>query len=114
MDTITGCWKGALVPDSGGIATAFALSQPAHELKPAAGVTLSLAGGSYMPARLLEAAPRAMVALADDSRDPVSGCAAKLLLEGRVQGDHLVGHWTRRDETGRVLSSGHLTASRIA
>ena len=112
MDTITGCWKGALVPDHGGITTSFALSQPAHELKPAAGITLTLSGGASIPARLLEGAPRAIVALADGASDPDSGGLAQLLLEGRVMGDRLVGHWMRRDASGRVLSSGHLTASR--
>jgi hypothetical protein len=112
VDTITGCWEGALVPEHGGITTSFALIQPAHELRPAAGITLSLAGGASIPARLLEGAPRSMVALADDAQDPESGGVAQLLLEGRVLGDMLVGHWMRRDVSGRVLSSGHLTASR--
>ena len=112
MDTITGCWEGALVPDHGGMATSFALRQPAHELKPVAGITLTLSGGASIPAQLLDGAPRAIVALADNASDPESGGLAQLLLEGRVFGDRLVGHWMRRDATGRVLSSGHLTASR--
>jgi hypothetical protein len=89
------------------------LSQPGHELRPAAGITLTLAGGASIPARLLEGAARAMVALADGARDPESGRSAQLLLEGRVLGDRLVGHWMRRDASGRVLASGHLTASRM-
>lgn len=122
MDTITGCWQGALISEQGGRALPFALQQSARELTATGGalptgasptgVTLALGGGATVPARLLEGASRALVALADDTRDPESGALAQLLLEARLAGDHLVGHWMRRDANGRVLASGQLTASR--
>lgn len=111
MDTITGCWQGALIPDHGGRELPFALQQFARDVSPT-GVTLALGGGATVPARLLEGASRALVALADDTRDPDSGALAQLLLEARLAGDHLVGHWTRRDANGRVVATGQLTASR--
>lgn len=112
VNTITGCWQGALIPDHGGRALPFALQQCAREVSPIGGITLALGGGASVPARLLEGASHALVALADDTRDPESGALAQLLLEARLAGDHLVGHWMRRDANGRVVATGQLTASR--
>jgi hypothetical protein len=112
VDTITGCWEGALISDHGGDDTAFALTQPARELAPTCGTTLTLAGGAAFPARLLDGAARALVALVEGARDPESGAVTGLLLDARVRGDRMVGHWMRRDAAGHVLASGHLTAGR--
>lgn len=90
----------------------FALRQPTRDISLTSGVTLALAGGASMPARLLEGASHAMVALAEGTRDPDSGALAQLLLEARLAGDHLVGHWMRRDADGRVTATGQLTATR--
>lgn len=90
----------------------FALQQPRRDVKLTAGVTVALAGGESMPARLLEGASHAMVALAEGTRDPESGALAQLLLEARLAGDQLVGHWMRRDAEGRVVAQGQLTAHR--
>ena len=114
MDTITGCWKGALISDQGGGDTAFALTQPARAVAPTSGTTLTLGGGASFPARLLDGAPRALVALVEGARDPQSGAMGGLLLEARVHGDEMVGYWVRRDDAGHVLASGHLTAGRAA
>ena len=112
MDTITGCWEGALLSDHGGAPTAFALVQPAHELTPKCGTTLSLGGGASFPARLPDGTARVLVAFVEGARDPESGEVVGLLLEARVRGDRMVGSWMRRDEAGHVLASGHLTAGR--
>jgi len=112
VDTITGCWEGALISDHGAITTAFALTQPPHELSPVVGTTLALAGGASIPARLLDGTARALVALVDSARDPESGRFAQLLLDARIGGDRMVGHWTRRDAVGHVTGQGPLTASR--
>lgn len=118
MEMITGCWQGALVSDHGGADLHFALRQPTRDANasaggtPASGLTVALEGGVNMPARLLEGASHAMVALAEGTRDPESGAFAQLLLEARLAGGHLVGHWLRRDAEGRVTATGHLTATR--
>ncbi|MES2524470.1 MAG: hypothetical protein V4617_17355 [Gemmatimonadota bacterium] len=113
MDTITGCWKGALIPDAGGSETTFALSQPPRSLTPTSGTTLVLGGGVSTPARLLEGATQALVALVEDHLDN-EGSAAGLLLEARVRGDRMVGSWMRRAPDGSVVGSGRLTAIRTA
>lgn len=113
MDTITGNWEGALIPEAGGTLTVFALQQPERAPSLTAGTTLRLGGGVLRPVLLLEGASRAMVALAEGIRDPDSGALAQLLLQARLAGDSLVGHWMRRDAAGRVLAQGWLTADRM-
>ena len=103
-----------MISDHGGVATAFALTQPARELSPTAGTTLTFAGGAPFPARLLDGTARALVALVEDARDPETGGPVGLLLDARIGGDRMVGHWTRRDAAGHVLASGYLTAGRAA
>ena len=65
------------------------------------------------PARLLDGAARAFVALVDETRDPVSGRLAQLFVDARVRGDRLVGRWIRRDHDGQILESGQLAADRV-
>ena len=110
MDTITGCWEGALITDDGTRETRFALRQPSHAVTDA-GPVFSFDGTST-PTRLLDGASRSFVALADTPVDPVSGRIAQLLLEARVLGDRLVGRWIRRDGAGHVVARGVLRAAR--
>ena len=109
MDTITGSWKGALISEDGQ-RTRFALDQPSHALWNAAPV-FSI-DGADTNAQLLEGAERSFVALAEGPRDPRSGRFAQLLLEARVLGDRLVGHWLRRDSCGEVVAEGQLVGRR--
>jgi hypothetical protein len=107
MDTITGTWKGALISDDGQ-RTRFALDQPSHVLLNATPV-FSIDGASTS-AQLLEGAARSFVTLAEPV-DP-SGRLAQLLLEARVLGDRLVGHWLRRNACGEVVAEGQLVGVR--
>jgi hypothetical protein len=68
--------------------------------------------GACAKAKLLEGADRSFVALAEGPADPQSGRIAQLLLEARVLGDRLVGHWLRRDACGEVVAEGQLVGSR--
>ena len=112
--SITGCWEGALLSDQGATAVPFTLSQPPRALTPASGLQVRLNNEAAIPARLLEGAARAFVALVDETRDPVSGRLAQLLVDVRLRGDALVGRWLRRDDEGHILGSGRLTAGRVA
>jgi hypothetical protein len=109
VDTITGTWKGALISDDGQ-RTRFAFNQPSHSVMHATPV-ISIEG-SIASAQLLEGAARSFVALAEGPRDPQSGRLAQLLLEARVLGDRLVGHWLRRDACGEVVAEGRLVGVR--
>jgi hypothetical protein len=108
MDTITGTWKGALISDDGQ-RTRFALDQPSHMQMNAAPV-FSI-DGANASAQLLEGAARSFVTLAEPV-DPQSGRLAQLLLEARVFGDRLVGHWLRRNACGEVVAEGQLIGVR--
>lgn len=111
--SITGCWEGTLVSDQGDAALPFSLQQPPRSATPASVPRLRVGSEKPLPARLLDGASRTIVALLDDTRDPVSGRLAQLVVEARVRGDALVGSWLRRDsEDGHVLGSGHLSAVR--
>ena len=109
MDTITGTWRGALISEDGR-RVQFALNQPSHSVVDA-GPVLSI-NGARARARLLEGASRSFVALADGPADPQSGRLAQLLLEARVLGNRLVGHWLRRDSHGDVVAEGRLVGTR--
>ena len=111
--SITGCWEGALLSDQGGAALPFLLLQPHRAPATDCGPRLRIGSDDAAPARLLDGAARAIVAMVDE-RDPVSGRLAQLLVDARVRGDRLVGHWFRRDFDGQVFASGPLSATRIA
>ena len=113
--SITGCWEGTLLSDQGGAALPFSLQQPPRSLTPATSTQLRIGSEAATPARILDGAARAIVALLDDTRDPGSGRLAQLIVEARVRGDGLVGWWTRRSaDDGQVLGSGSLSAVRTA
>ncbi len=111
--SITGCWEGALVSDQGGRAVPFTLQQPPRALSLTSGPQVSIGTHEAAPTRLLDGAARAFVALVDEARDPVSGRLAHLLVDARVRGDRLVGHWFRRDDEGHILDSGMVEAGRV-
>ena len=111
--SITGCWEGALLSDQGGAALPFSLTQPHRALASECGPRLRIGTHESAPAKLLDGAARAIVALVDD-QDPVSGRLDQLLVDARVRGDRLVGRWLRRDLEGQVFASGPLSATRIA
>ena len=111
--SITGCWEGALLSDQGGAALPFSLTQPHRGAAADSGPRVRIGTDDAHPARLLDGAERNIVALVDE-RDPVSGRIAQLLVDARVRGDRLVGHWLRRDLEGHIFASGHLSATRIA
>ena len=111
--TITGCWEGTLLSDQGGRALPFALQQPPRALSLTSGPQVRIGTHEAAPTRLLDGAARAFVALVDEARDPVSGRLAQLLLNARVRGDRLVGHWFRRDDEGHILDSGMVDAGRV-
>ena len=115
MQLMTGTWNGALISEDGRLETKFSLSQPgfttgtladARMLLPA----MTINGRAAVSVRLLEGARNVLVALADAVPDPASGSLAQVLLDVRVLGDHLVGHWLRRDANGVMLSAGKLVA----
>ena len=113
MDTITGCWEGALISGDGKREAQFAFRQPSHSTN-SAGPVFSL-NGAATHTQLLDGAEKSFVALADapdGSRDERSGHIAQLLLEARVLGDRLVGSWLRRDSEGHVVASGALMGAR--
>ncbi len=113
--SITGCWEGTLLSDQGGAAQPFSLQQPPRSVTPDSLPRMRVGSDAASPARLLDGAARAIVALLDDTRDPGSGRLAQLIVEARVRGDGLVGWWLRRDsEDGHVLGSGSLSAVRTA
>ena len=110
--SITGCWEGALLSDQGGVALPFSLLQPHRAPASTSGPRLRVGTDDAAPARLLDGAAHTIVALVDEARDPVSGRLAQLLVDARVRGDRLVGHWLRRDLEGQVFASGPLSATR--
>jgi hypothetical protein len=110
--SITGCWEGALISDQGGSAMPFSLRQPPRSLSTVDGPTLRIGTEKALSTRVLDGAARTIVALAEGTRDPESGGLAQLLVDARVRGDQLIGRWLRRDEQGRVLASGQLSAGR--
>lgn len=112
--TITGCWEGALISDQGGSAMPFSLRQPPRSLSTADGPTLRIGSEKAASTRVLDGAARTIVALAEGTRDPESGGLAQLLVDARVRGDQLIGRWLRRDDAGRVLASGQLSAGRTS
>lgn len=117
MQLMSGTWNGALISEDGRLETRFSLSQPGlstgtladgRALVPA----MTINGCAAASVRLLEGARSALVALAEAVPDPTSGGLAQVLLDVRVLGDHLVGHWLRRDANGVMLSAGRLVAVR--
>jgi hypothetical protein len=110
--SITGCWEGALLSDEGGVALPFSLRQPPRSATPARTPTIRAGAGAAISTTVLDGTSQALVALAEESRDPASGRVAQLLVDARVRGDRLVGRWLRRDRDGRVLSTGVLSAGR--
>jgi len=112
--SITGCWEGTLMSDQDGVALPFALQQSPRSLAAINGTQMRIGTEASSPARLIDGASRAIVALLDDTRDPGSGKLAQLVVDARVRGDALIGGWLRRDrESGHVLGSGTLSAVRI-
>jgi hypothetical protein len=112
--SITGCWEGALLSDHGGHALSFSLRQPPRSLSTTDGPTLCVGAEQAVSTRVLDGAARTIVALAEGTHDPESGRLAHLLVDARVRGDRLIGRWLRRDDDGRVLASGHLSAGRTS
>lgn len=114
MDTIsiTGCWEGALLSDQGGFALPFSLRQPSREARPASEPTLRVGDDAAVRTTVLDGASHSIVALAESTRDPISGRLAQLLVDARVHGDRLVGRWLRRDADGCIIASGALSAGR--
>ena len=115
MQLMTGTWNGALISADGRLETKFSLSQPGFSVGMPAGAAspaMTINGGAATSVRLLEGARSALVALADAVPDPVSGSLAQVLLDVRMLGDRLVGHWLRRDANGVMLSEGRLVAVR--
>jgi hypothetical protein len=117
MQLIAGTWNGALISEDGCLETQFSLSHPGfvtgaladtRSLLPA----MSINGRAAVSVRLLEGTRSALVALAEAVPDPVSGSLAQVLLDARMLGDKLVGHWLRRDANGVMLSGGKLIAVR--
>jgi len=117
MQLMTGTWNGALISDDGRLETQFSLSQPVFDSGTFADTgaflpAMTIGGCTAASVRLLDGARSALVALADAVPDPASGSLAQVLLEVRVLGDSLVGHWLRRDANGVKLSAGRLVAVR--
>ena len=113
VNSITGCWAGALLSDHGAGALPFSLKQPPRALSATSGPEFRIGTCVATSARLLDGAARVFVALVDDVRDPVSGRLAQFLVDARVRGDKLVGRWLRRDDQGRILESGQIEANRV-
>ncbi|MBC8087748.1 MAG: hypothetical protein H7Z40_10820 [Phycisphaerae bacterium] len=119
MQLISGTWTGALISEDGRLETQFSLSQPRvvgggqtdpRSLQPA----MTINGRAAASVRLLEGARHALVALAEAVPDPAPGSLAQVLLDVRVLGDRLVGHWLGRDANGVMLSAGKLVAVRAS
>ena len=90
--TITGTWEGALYSAHGQQARHFVLYQPAR------GAQSTLSAGPLGNCGIT------LVALAE---------RAQLLIEARLRGDNMVGHWVQRDGDGRVQGEGELVAGRV-
>jgi hypothetical protein len=117
MQLMTGTWYGALISEDGGLETKFSLSQPGFPSGAIAdarvtGPVMTINGYAAASVRLLDGARSALVALAEAVPDPASGSLAQVLLDVRMLGDRLVGHWQRRDANGVMLSGGKLVAVR--
>ncbi|MBL0938705.1 MAG: hypothetical protein IBJ03_07410 [Gemmatimonadaceae bacterium] len=106
--TISGCWEGALYSAHGSQARHFVLHQPTRSetvtTYVGSGITLVVDNGEPEPVQLLDGAARSMVALAE---------RAHLLIEARLRGDGMVGHWVRRGDDGNVEEEGELVAGRV-
>ena len=110
--TITGTWEGALYSAHGQQARHFVLHQPARGAKNTAsaglnsgsGMTLVVDDSEPEPLQLLDGTTRVLVGLAE---------RAQLLIEARLRGDGMVGHWVQRDGEGRVQGEGELVAGRV-
>lgn len=117
MQLIPGSWTGTLIGDDGRHEAEFSLSSVgimecnACEAQ-AVGPALTIAGRAPVSFKLLEGARNALVALAHTVPESGSGALAQVLLEIRMLGDRLVGHWMRRDMDGAALSAGTLVAVR--
>jgi hypothetical protein len=109
MDTITGCWRGALVDTDGQREMQFALDQPSHTTGERPVISIN---GKPSTARLLDAAQRSFVALTDTPEAQRPGSFLHLLMEARVLGDRLVGRWLYRDNAGEIVARGLLTGVR--
>lgn len=105
MNTITGCWKGALISEDGR-EQPFSLSQPSHTAVDQ--FPELVVDGARARARLLDGTSRALVAFAEAPEERI----ARLLVEARVLGDRLVGEWLRRNADGQVVARGRLQAAR--
>ncbi|MBL0889401.1 MAG: hypothetical protein K2Y26_04575 [Gemmatimonadaceae bacterium] len=110
--TITGTWEGALYSAHGQQARHFVLYQPARGAQSTlsagplgnCGITLVVDDSEPEPLQLLDGTTRVLVALAE---------RAQLLIEARLRGDNMVGHWVQRDGDGRVQGEGELVAGRV-
>jgi hypothetical protein len=115
--TITGTWEGALYCAHGQQARHFVLRQTARGAQSAeaagavgggdligSGMTLVIDDSEPEPLQLLDGTTRVLVGLAE---------RAQLLIEARLRGDDMVGHWVQRDGNGRVQGEGELVAGRV-
>lgn len=115
--TITGTWEGALYSAHGQQARHFVLHQPARGAQSTVsagalgvgpmgggGMTLVVDDSEPEPLQLLDGTTRVLVGLAE---------RAQLLIEARLRGDGMVGHWVQRDGEGRVQGEGELVAGRV-
>lgn len=121
---ITGSWEGALLSDQNGHSVPFSLQQSAFSLATATpsaanGMHVQIGSHSPAPAQLLDAASRSIVALVDasDASDANDGlpddARGQWLMDARLRGNQLVGHWVRRDPHGHILGTGQLSAAKI-
>ncbi len=120
--TITGTWEGALYSAHGQQARHFVLHQSARGAQSTvsagplgagplgagplggSGMTLVVDDSEPEPLHLLDGTTRVLVGLAE---------RAQLLIEARLRGDGMVGHWVQRDGEGRVQGEGELVAGRV-
>ena len=110
--TITGTWEGALYSAHGQQARHFVLHQPTRGVQctssagpmGSSGMTLALDHSEPEPLQLLDGTARVLVGLAERTQ---------LLIEARLRGDDMVGHWVQRDGDGRVQGEGELVAGRV-
>ncbi|MBA3919030.1 MAG: hypothetical protein C0516_10650 [Gemmatimonas sp.] len=115
--TITGTWEGALYSAHGQQARHFVLHQSARGAQSTvsagplgagpfggSGMTLVVDDSEPEPLHLLDGTTRVLVGLAE---------RAQLLIEARLRGDNMVGHWVQRDGDGRVQGEGELVAGRV-
>lgn len=110
---ITGSWEGALRSDQDGPSVPFSLRQSALDVAKESGPQFRIGNGGTSSARLLDAAPRALVALVDAGQDARAEMAGQWLVDARLRNDQLVGYWVHRDTDGHVLGTGQLSAERI-